>query len=53
MIKMRCGVAGDKFSISSGATTDRFTKEEEDRYIKAGLAYRVKNSKKKTTKKAK
>jgi len=54
MIKMLTAVASDKFAVSPGETTDKFSKAEEDRFIAAGLAERhTEKTAKKVTKKAK
>lgn len=50
MIKMNTSVAGDNFSLKVGEVTDRFTKEEEKRFVETGQAEFVKKTRLKSKK---
>lgn len=49
MIKMNTSVSAVGFDVAAGQITDKFTKEEEKRYVDSGLAEYV-NAKKTKTK---
>ncbi len=53
MIRMLTSLEGKGVSVAVGQTTDKLSKQEESRYIAAGLAVAVKPTKKKVSKKAK